>query len=124
MSVDIPEKLPTVEEFKTIVGRQLTFWSVSTVDGLCFSQTETLINDLAPYYHSGEKDAVPEVTSFKEVFSTFQQKHERVTFVDLADPEVQELITLLAPYFQTMEDQPAISENDSTNNADLDQIQF
>jgi|SRR5579883_2838725 len=122
-------KLPSVEDFKSTVVRQLNSWSASTVEELCHSQTETLINDLAPYYHSGEKDAVPEVTDFKEVFSNFQQKHERVAFADLNDTEVSALIQEVAPLFHDSEDEEDESDEtdereENTDEGNLDKHPF
>jgi hypothetical protein len=44
-------KQPSVQEFKEIVMRHCRGWDVSNVDGLCTSQTQTLIEELAQYFH-------------------------------------------------------------------------
>ena len=94
---NIPAKLPTVEQFRSVVIGELNTWGQATVDRLCFSQTRTVIEGLAPYYHSGEDDTVPDVDTFRQVIR--QAQKERPAFVDLTEPEVNELITALAPHF-------------------------
>lgn len=114
------DKLPTAEQFVTIVKRQLTAWDATTVEGLCSAQTEAVIVDLAPYYHTGEKDGIPETTSFKEAVSTFQVNKGREAFAELTEPEVTELVASLAPLFHepvTAED--ATGEKDGANGSDL-----
>jgi hypothetical protein len=93
--------LPTVEQFKEVVNAQLHYWSEANIEGLCYSQTSTVINNLVEYYGDPASNTTcrPEVDTFKEVVRDFREKKEREAFSEFTDPEVQELITLLAPHF-------------------------
>jgi len=43
-------KMPSVQEFKEIVGRHCHNMGVSSVTQLCTAQTQALIDELAPYF--------------------------------------------------------------------------
>lgn len=118
--------VPTVEQFKSTVGRQLDSWSTTTVEGLCYEQTETLIDTLAPFYHSGDEDTVPEVATFKEVIANFQLAKERVVFAELTEPELTELVAALAPHFHASAEEADTekAQTGETNSGSLDQHPF